>query len=49
MELPITTMYDFDDSNDIFESFEVVLANSYILDSNHLSTHNLAIFLTVAT
>ena len=37
-------MYDFDDSSDIFETFEVGLANSHILVTNHLATHKLAIF-----
>ena len=38
------TMYDFDDSTDIFEIFEVGLANSHILVGNDLATTNLAIF-----
>ena len=38
------TMYDFDDSTDIFDIFEVGLANSHILIINHLDTPKLAIF-----
>ena len=37
------TMYDFPDSTDIFEIFEVMLANYHILGENHLATTNLAI------
>ena len=41
---PTYTMYDFDDSSDIFELFEVGLANSHILVTNHLDTPKLPIF-----
>ena len=37
-------MYDFPNSADIFEIFEVGLANSHILVTNHLATPKLAIF-----
>ena len=40
----VHTMYDFDDSSAIFETFEVGLANSHILVTNHLATSKLAIF-----
>ena len=40
----IGTMYDFDDSTDIFETFEVGLANPHFLVTNHLATPKLAIF-----
>ena len=43
-QAPLGTMYDFDDSSDIFETFEVGLANSHIFVSNHLATFKLAIF-----
>ncbi len=38
------TMYDFPDSTDIFEIFEVGFANSHIFVINQLATTNLAIF-----
>ena len=37
-------MYDFPNSTDIFEIFEVGLANSHILVTNHLDTPKLPIF-----
>ena len=37
-------MYDFPDSSAIFDIFEVGLANSHILVTNHLDTPKLAIF-----
>ena len=37
-------MYDFDDSSDIFEIFEVGLVNWQILVSNDLAIPNLANF-----
>ena len=37
-------MYDFPNSTDIFEIFEVELANSHILVTNHLATPKLEIF-----
>ena len=40
----IDTMYEFPNSTDIFEIFEVGLANSHILVTNHLDTPKLAIF-----
>ena len=41
---PRLTMLYFHDSTDIFEIFEVGLANSLILATNHLATPNLPIF-----
>ena len=38
------TMYDFPDSTDIFEIFEVGLANSHILVTNHLPASKSPIF-----
>ena len=40
----VFTMYDFDDSTDIFEIFVVGLANSHMLVTNHLATPKLVIF-----
>ena len=40
----LSTMYDFPDSSAIFDIFEVGLANSHILVTNHLDTPKLAIF-----
>ena len=37
-------MYDLPDSSAIFDIFEVGLANSHILVTNHLDTPKLAIF-----